>query len=153
MIEESYFRDVFSALVKAIYYERGRGSYFRVTRVGTDYIEPKAIKGRTRQEIIDSCVAELLRGKIIQSATCSAKEGNGHVLDFEIKGCVHLPVEARLQEEGVPPFVCPPINIILHKIRQLTDVPVETAEIEVDHRAGKCAIRVVTLEGVLGEKG
>jgi hypothetical protein len=62
---------------------------------------------------------------------------------FELKGCVHLPVEAWLKEEGVPAFVCPPINMILYKIRQLIDLAVEIADISVHQKEGKCVVRVV----------
>jgi hypothetical protein len=58
-------------------------------------------------------------------------------------GCVHLPVEAWLKEEGVPAFVCPPINMILYKIRQLIDLAVEIADISVHQKEGKCVVRVV----------
>jgi hypothetical protein len=52
-------------------------------------------------------------------------------------------VEAWLKEEGIPAFVCPPINMILYKIRQLIDLAVEIADINVDQKEGKCIVRVV----------
>jgi hypothetical protein len=52
-------------------------------------------------------------------------------------------VEARLKEQGVPAFVCPPINIILHKIRQLIGLAVEIADISVNQEEGTCVVRVV----------
>jgi hypothetical protein len=48
-----------------------------------------------------------------------------------------------LEEEGVPTFVCPPINTILYKIRQLIGLAVEIADITVHQDEGKCIVRVV----------
>ncbi len=46
MMDSTYFQDTFSALVKSLYYERGRGAYFRATMVGRDYIDREEIAGR-----------------------------------------------------------------------------------------------------------
>lgn len=142
MTDRSYFQDIVSALEKALYYERGRGGYFRATMVGTDFIDREQIKGETSEEVIESCVNVLVENKMIKKAT-STKDKSGTFFTFEIKGCVHLPVEARLKEEGVPPFVCPPINMILYKIRELAGLAVEIADITVSQEEGRCTVRVV----------
>ena len=142
MKESSYFQDIVSALQKALYYERGRGAYFRATMVGTDFIEREQIKGETSEEVIESCVKVLVENKTIKKAT-STKDNSGTFFTFEIEGCVHLPVEARLKEEGVPAFVCPPINMILYKIRELAHLAVEIADIGVSQEKGRCTVRVV----------
>ena len=142
MIDSTYFQDTFSALVKALYYERGRGAYFRATMVGRDYIDRIEIKGNTPEEVIENCVKYLLEKDIIQKAAYK-KDESDTFFTFEIKGCAHLPVEARLKEQGVPAFVCPPINIILHKIRQLIGLAVEIADITVNQEESTCIVRVV----------
>ena len=142
MTESSYFQDIVSALEKALYYERGRGGYFRATMVGTDFIDREQIKGETSEEVIESCVNVLVENKKIKKAT-STKDDSGTFFTFQIEGCVHLPVEARLKEEGVPPFVCPPINMILYKIRELAGLAVEIADISVSQEQGRCTVRVV----------
>ena len=142
MTDSSYFQDIVSALEKALYYERGRGGYFRATMVGTDFIDREQIKGETSEEVIESCVNVLVANKTIKKAT-STKDRSGTFFTFQIEGCVHLPVEARLKEEGVPAFVCPPINMILYKIRELAHLAVEIADISVSHEQGRCAVRVV----------
>lgn len=141
-MDDKYFRDTFSALVKAFYYERGGGAYFRATMIGTDFIEDKEINGETPQEIIENCLQVLTESKIIGNSSYD-KDESDTFFTFEIKGCAHLPVERQLQEEGVPAFVCPPINIILYKIRQLIDLAVEIADITVKQDEGKCTVRVV----------
>ena len=145
MTDNSYFRDIVSALEKALYYERGRGGYFRATMVGTDFIDRKEIKGETSEEVIESCVNVLIENEMIEKAT-TKKDKSGTFFTFEIEGCAHLPVEARLKEEGVPAFVCPPINMILYKIRELVDLAVEIADITVNNEAGRCTVRVVVFK-------
>ena len=142
MMDRTYFQDTFSALAKALYYERGRGAYFRATMVGRDYIDRREIKGNTSEEVIESCIDVLLENNIIEKAEYK-KDESDTFFTFEVKGCAHLPVEAWLEEEGVPAFVCPPINMILYKIRQLIGLAVEIADITVNQEEGKCVVRVV----------
>ncbi len=142
MIDGTYFQDTFSALVKALYYERGRGAYFRATMVGRDYIDRIELRGNTSENVIENCVKFLVKKDIIEKAAYK-KDKSDTFFTFEIKGCIHLPVEARLKEQGVPAFVCPPINIILHKIRQLIGLAVEIADITVNQEEGTCIVRVV----------
>ena len=59
-MDRTYFQDTFSALVKSLNYERGRGAYFRATMVGRDYIDRREIKGNTSEEVIESCIDVLL---------------------------------------------------------------------------------------------
>ena len=145
MIDSTYFQDTFSALVKSLYYERGRGAYFRATMVGRDFIDRREIQGNTSEEVIENCINYLVENNIIEKATYK-KDESDTFFTFEIKGCAHLPVEARLEEEGVPAFVCPPINIILYKIRQVIGLAVEIADITVDQEGGKCIVRVVVFK-------
>jgi hypothetical protein len=142
MIDRIYFQDTFAALVKSLYYERGRGAYFRATMVGRDYIDRCEIKGNTSEVVIGNCIDVLVENNIIEKATYK-KDESDTFFTFEVKGCAHLPVEAWLKEEGVPAFVCPPINMILYKIRQRIDLAVEIADIAVDQKQGKCIVRVV----------
>jgi len=142
MIDRTYFQDTFSALVKSLYYERGRGAYFRATMVGRDYIDRRKIEGNTSEAVIGNCIDVLVENNIIEKATYK-KDESDTFFTFELNGCAHLPVEAWLKEEGVPAFVCPPINMILYKIRQRIGLAVEIADITVHQKEGKCIVRVV----------
>jgi len=142
MIDQTYFRDTFAALVKSLYYERGRGAYFRATMVGRDYIDRREIEGDTPEVVIGNCIDVLVENNIIKKAAYK-KDASDTFFTFEVQGCAHLPVEARLKEEGVPAFVCPPINMILYKIRQRIGLAVEIADIAVHQKEGKCVVRVV----------
>jgi len=145
MIDRTYFQDTFAALVKSLYYERGRGAYFRATMVGRDYIDRRQIEGNTSEAVIGNCIDALLENNIIEKAAYKNDESDTF-FTFEVQGCVHLPVEAWLKEEGVPAFVCPPINMILYKIRQRTGLAVEIADITVDQKKRKCIVRVVVFK-------
>lgn len=142
MMDRTYFEDTFSALAKSLFYERGRGAYFRATMVGRDYIDRYEIQGDTSEAVIENCIDILVENNIIEKATYQKDESDSF-FSFEVKGCAHLPVEACLKEEGVPAFVCPPINMILYKIRQRIDLAVEIADISVHQKEGKCVVRVV----------
>jgi hypothetical protein len=145
MIDSLYFRDIVSSLEKVLYYERGRGAYFRATMIGKDFIDHKRIEGNTSEEVIESCVKVMRENNIVKHAS-NKKDKNGTLFTFEIEDCMHLPVEAKLREEGVPTYICPPINMILYKIREIMDLAVEIADITVNHDDGKCIIRVVVFK-------
>jgi hypothetical protein len=145
MIDSSYFRDIISSLEKVLYYERGRGAYFRSTMVGTDFIDRKLIGGNTSEEVIENCVKEMRENNIVKDASYK-KDKDGTLFTFEIENCMHLPIEAKLKEEGVPTYICPPINMILWKIGEIMDLAVEIADITVDQELGKCTIRVVVFK-------
>jgi hypothetical protein len=142
MMDRTYFQDTFSALAKSLFYERGRGASFRATMVGRDYIDRHEIQGDSSEAVIENCVDVLVENNIIEKATYKKDESDSF-FTFELKGCAHLPVEERLEAEGVPAFVCPPINMILYKIRQRIDLAVEIADISVHQKQGKCVVRVV----------
>ena len=145
MIDSYYFRDIVSALEKALYYERGRGAYFRATMIGKDFINRKSIEGNTAEEVIESCVKVLREDKVMKNANYKKNE-NGTLFTFEMADCLHLPIEAILKEEGVPAYVCPPINMILYKIREIMDLAVEIADITVNQDIGRCIVRVVVFK-------
>jgi hypothetical protein len=141
-MDQTYFQDTFAALAKSLFYERGRGACFRATMVGRDFIDRHEILGGTSEAVIESCIDVMVENNIIEKAAYQKDESESF-FTFELNGCAHLPVEAYLKEEGIPAFVCPPINMILCKIRERIDLAVEIADISVDHKDGKCLVRVV----------
>ena len=145
MIDSYYFRDMVSALEKALYYERGRGAYFRATLVGKDFIDRKSIEGNTAEEVIESCIKVMREDHMMKNASYK-KDEKGTLFTFEMEDCIHLAVEAILKEEGVPAYICPPINMILYKIREMMDLAVEIADITVNQDDGRCIVRVVVFK-------
>jgi hypothetical protein len=113
--------------------------------VGTDFIDRRRIEGKTSEEVIEHCVQVMRENNIIKDADYQ-KDKNGTLYTFEMKGCMHLPVEAKLMEEGVPAYICPPMNMILYKIREILDLAVEIADITVNQEDQRCIIRVVVFK-------
>jgi len=142
MMDRTYFQDTFAALAKSLFYERGRGACFRATMIGRDYIDRHEIQGDTSEAVIENCIDVLVENNLIENATYQKDESDSF-FSFEVKGCAHLPVEAWLEKEGVPAFICPPINMILYKIRQRIGLAVEIADIAVHQKEGECIVRVV----------
>ncbi len=145
MIDSNYFRDVVSALEKVLYYERGRGAYFRATMVGNDFIDRKKVEGHTPEEVIENCMKVMFEENVIKKGRF-IKDEKGTLFTFEMEGCSHLPVEARLKEQGVPAYICPPTNMILQKVREKLDLAVEIADITVNQEGGRCITRVVVFK-------
>ena len=84
MIDSYYFRDIVSALEKALYYERGRGAYFRATLVGKDFIDRKSIEGNTVEEVIESCLKVMREEGMMRNGSYK-KDEKGTLLTFEIE--------------------------------------------------------------------
>jgi hypothetical protein len=145
MKDPDYFNNIAYALEKTLYYERGRGAYFRATMVGVDFIKDKNIVADNDEAIMDNCIKALVEGEILEAASFE-KDETGNLFTFELKGCTHLPIEVKLTEEGVPPYICPPVNMILYKIGQLTNLAVEIAKITVIESEGRCEVKVVAFE-------
>ena len=145
MKNRDYFNDIAYALEKALYYERGRGAYFRATMIGIDFLKDKKIEGDNDEAISEQCIKALVEGEILEGVSFE-KDETGNLLTFELKGCTHLPIETKLTEEGVPPYICPPINMILYKIGQMTNLAVEIAKIAVHEGEGRCVVKVVAFE-------
>lgn len=145
MKDISYFQDILYGLERILYYERGKGSIFRTSLIGTEFIKPKKIEGDTPEEIVDKCIKELIEGEIVKEATYSRAKDD-ILFTFKIKGCIHLPVEARLKQKGVPPYVCAPMNMVLYKVAEALHVAVESVDINVDENNGECVVRAVVFE-------
>jgi hypothetical protein len=142
MIDFKYFQDIVFALEKALYYERGRGAYFRSTMVGADFIDRKIVKGDTIEEIIENCSKIMYEEKMVKNISFK-KDETGVLFIFEIENCIHLPIENILKDNGVPPYICPPINMILYKLNKMKGLPCEIADINVYEKDKRCRIRVI----------
>lgn len=112
---------------------------------GTDFIDRKPIKGNTSEEVIENCIKEIREAHIANHISFQKGE-DGTLFTFEIIKCMHLPVEAKLKAEGIPAYICPPINMILWKIKERMGLAVEIADITVDQDHGTCMIRVVVFK-------
>ncbi len=74
MKDPDYFNDIAYALEKALYYERGRGAYFRATMIGVDFIKDKKIEADNDEGIIDTCIKALVEGEILEGVSFQKDE-------------------------------------------------------------------------------
>ena len=112
----SYINDVLARHEERIVVLTGRTEYarfgFEIT--GADFIRSKKIEGTTLDEMVDSCIKEITAAGLARSITYSPSplpKPEGEV-EMKVSGCIHLPKEARLKEDGVNPFICPIGNIL-----------------------------------------
>ncbi len=106
----------------------GRTEYWRFSFdfPGVDFIRSRKIEGETLEEMLDSSIKEMTDAGIVKNITYSIDTLGKGVQSFavSVSGCVHLPKEAKLMEDGVTPFICPIGNM-------LTAVILENANYEV----------------------
>lgn len=145
MIAKLYVDDVLYSVQKALYYERGRGSYFRSTMVGAGFLSDDEISGDSPEAVINDCIRALKQHGIIKDATFQLDD-TGKLYTFTLTDSVHLASDQRLIDDGVPPFICPPVNIILDKICRRFGLAVEIADIDVDLHTGTHVVNVVVFE-------
>lgn len=112
----SYINDVLARHEERIVVLTGRTEYarfgFEIT--GADFIRSRKIEGTTLDEMVDSCIKEIIAAGLAKNITYTPSplpKPEGEV-EMKVSGCIHLPKEARLKEDGVNPFICPIGNIL-----------------------------------------
>jgi hypothetical protein len=157
----AYFNDLLVRLEEIFYQELSGMVHPKVEYVGTDFLKSKSIEGNTVEQVVDNCIREIKVGGLVQDITYS-RGGGGILLTLNVKGCVHLPMEARLKsgaknEGGVAPFMCPIANMILDRIlNNLKYEMVYCASLEtIDTEKGECTLKCVIYESAekIGQVG
>lgn len=157
-LSRSYVNSVVLDLAKNFWLERGGGTKFKVYNVGRDYLGDKSHlfpPGQTFDEVV-ATVAELLRRDgVVADLQHTVQEslllegaqnyGQVKVLELQVKGCTHLPMERKLAEAEIPPFVCPILNIISIALLKNQRVMSELASIKLEGDEA-CRVQVVLLD-------
>lgn len=141
-----YLNDVLVRLEELLYHELSGCAAWKVEFVGVDFIQSRKIEGKTLDEIITSCIREIVSGGLVKDIDYVVG-GKGVMLKLKVRDCVHLPKEVRLKQEGVAPYICPIMNMILDQI--LEKLKYETsylARMEVDENAKACTIYAAIYE-------
>ena len=148
----AYFNDLLARFEEIFYQELSGMTHPKVEYIGTDFLKSKKIEGNTVEEVVDSCIQEIKAGGLAEEVTYS-RAGEGILLVLEVKNCIHLPMEAKLQyslrnEGGVAPFMCPIANMILDRILEILNFQmVYNALIEdIDTNKGECRLKCVVYE-------
>jgi len=112
----AYFNDVLARHEERIVVLTGRTNYarFGFEISGADFARTRKIEGKTLDEMVNNCISQILAAGLARNITYSPAplpkpEGS---IKFVVSGCVHLPKEARLKQDGVTPFICPLGNIL-----------------------------------------
>lgn len=111
-----YFNDILARHEERIVVLTGRTQYarFGFEMTGADFVRSRKIQGTSLDEMIDSAIEQIVAAGIAKSITYSPSplpkpEG---AIEFKVSGCIHLPKEERLKQDGVTPFICPLGNML-----------------------------------------
>ena len=136
-----YFNDMLAQLEALLYHEVALSAVKKVDFVGTDYLNTKEIQGDTAEEIVESCIKELTSQGIVKEIRYSLLCFD-ILLKLEMKGCIHIPKEAKLKKEGVKPYMCPIANMIGDRIIEILDYETTyMADMEIDEHSGSCIVK------------
>jgi hypothetical protein len=141
-----YFNEMPARLEELLYHELSRTAHKKVEMVGIDVFRSKEVKGITLDEIISSCIGEIIAWGIAKRMDYSVY-GRGILLRFEVEGCIHMPKEIKLKNVGAVPYMCPLANMIGDRIIEILKYEVgQLASIEVDERNRKCVVKYAAFE-------
>lgn len=146
MNDITYYNDMLVRLEELLFHELSGCAAWKTEMVGVDFIQSKDIKGSTPDDVIAGCIKEIKDAGLVEEMTYEIG-GRGVKLDLRIKNCVHLPKEARLRKNGVKPYICPIVNMVLDQlIEKLNYETNYVAEVGIDEKSGNCRIRSAIYE-------
>ena len=156
----AYYNDLIVRLEEIFYHELSHMVHPKMEYVGIDFLKDKNIQGKTVDEVIGNCVKVIKDAGLVEDISFS-QAGAGLLLVFDVKGCIHLPMEAKLkkgfkEEGGVEPFLCPIANMILDRIINVLDYEmVYNAQMEVDADKKECRVKCAIYESMekIGQVG
>ncbi|MBU2497730.1 MAG: hypothetical protein KKE57_02405, partial [Proteobacteria bacterium] len=135
-----YCNDMLVRLEELLFHELSGCAAWKVELIGVDFIQGKDIKGRTPDEVIQNCIQEIRAAGLVKDMAYQVG-GRGIKLELKMKGCAHLPKEARLRRDGVEPYICPIANMVMDQlIEKLNYDTTYLAELRIDEKAGECGV-------------
>ena len=135
-----YLNDVIVRLEELLYHELSGCAAWKVEFVGIDFIQSKKIKGKTVDEVIKSCIKEIVAEGLVKGMSYKVG-GKGVMLKLKINGCIHLPKEVRLKKEGVAPYICSIANMILDQlIEKLKYETTYLARLDINEKTKECTV-------------
>jgi hypothetical protein len=137
----AYCNDLLVRFEEIFYHELSQiNARCKVELIGSDFLVDKNIKGGTIEELVENCIDEIKKNGLVEDMTGKVA-GKGILLKLNMKGCVHLPKEARLKSDGIEPYLCPLANMISEQvITKLNYMTTYTAGMHVDNDKGECVI-------------
>jgi hypothetical protein len=146
MDKTAYFNDLMARTEELFYHELSDCAAWKTEFIGVDFIQSKAITGRTPAEIIENCIKEIAAAGLVKEVSYSIG-GESILLYLKVRGCIHIPKEVKLQKGGIRPYNCPIVNMILDQlIEKLNFATTYVADLEVDGDKGQCAVKCAIFE-------
>ena len=137
----AYCNDLLFRFEEIFYHELSQiNARCKVELIGSDFLNDKNVQGDTIDKLVENCVQEIKKNALVQDITGKIA-GKGILLKLNVKGCVHLPKEARLKESGIKPYMCPIANMISEQvISRLDYMTTYAGGMDVDNEKGECVI-------------
>jgi len=135
-------------LEKAIWDMLGESSLAATSQIGKSMLTimkkelALKVEGEKEQDVLDGITKRLVEDFKIADAVSIKKEGN--IVSLEIKNCLMLPVEKRLINKGVKPFVCPFTNIARAAMEELLNKITGIKEINVGDDTCKIQFEILS---------
>lgn len=146
MEKVSYFNDLLVRLEEIFYHELSGCARPKVELVGIDFLQAKGIEGENVNELIENCIKEIEANGLVEKMTYSI-HGLGVLLKLEIRGCIHMPKEVKLQANGIEPYLCPIANMILDRILEVAKYETTyTADMKIDGAKNECVVKCAIYE-------
>lgn len=137
----AYFNDMLARLEEVLLQELSWCAAWKVELVGTDFIQSKKIEGDTPEKVIENCIEKIKEAGIVEDIDYFIG-GHGIMLSLRVKGCIHIPMEVKLKEDGIKPFMCPIANILMDQlINGLNYEATFLANISIDENKKQCKLR------------
>jgi len=138
MDKMEYCNDMLVRLEELLYHELSGCAAWKVELIGVDFLQSKNIQGATADEVIQNCIREIKAAGLVKELGYQIG-GRGIKLELNVKGCAHLPKEARLRKDGVQPYICPIGNMIMDQlIEKLNYDTTYLARLDIDEKTGEC---------------
>lgn len=146
MDRTQYFNDMMARLEELFYHELSDCACWKTEFIGVDFLQAKDIQGDTPAEIIETCIREITTAGFVEEISYSIG-GRDILLYVKVRGCLHIPKEARLKQRGIKIYNCPIINMILDQIiEKLNFETTYVADINVDENRKECLIKCAIFE-------
>ncbi|MFC1921502.1 hypothetical protein ACFLYQ_07250 [Chloroflexota bacterium] len=141
MDKMAYCNDLLVRFEEIFYHELSQiNARCKVELIGSDFLVDKNIRGNNIDDLVENCIREIKSNGLVADMTGKVA-GRGILLKLDVKGCVHLPKEAKLQSDGIEPYLCPIANMISEQIISKLDyMTTYTAGMHVDSDKGECVI-------------
>ena len=146
MDKMDYCNDMLVRLEELLYQELSGCAAWKVELIGVDFLRSKNIQGATPDEVIQNSIQEIKAAGLVKDMTYQIG-GRGIKLELTMKGCSHLPKEARLRKDGVEPYICPIGNMIMDQlVEKLNYDTTYMARLDINEKTGECKVLCAVYE-------